>query len=257
MNYQKWLILALGTLCFYPLQAQEYCLQFKVVRNTNTMDVTIGLVAKKAAFYLGTSNLQFRYPTQALGTPILLGSTLSNTSKYNTLHLTAPTPRDIATRGEKIASFNLNFTGRTSEGMLIPLSGTDLATLRFPVLDATAAVQFEPYVYEQAATVIYNDNVEHPMLLPLSPVCTTYRVGLEQPQTESTSLKVYPNLLSPTQSFLNVEWSGSQKTYQILDGLGRLVQTGELTPQLIIKNLESGHYVIRVGAAQAQFVYMD
>ena len=71
---------------------------------------------------------------------------------------------------------------------------------------------------------------------------------LSLPQTNTTSLKVYPN---PTQDYVYIKGLETSKTYEIYDILGSIVRTGSISngQAIDISQLKSAIYMLKIGTA--------
>lgn len=151
-----------------------FCLTYSVTTTPTTMDVTLGVRADGSAFRLGTSNLQFRYKKAAIGTPTLVSNALAATGRYRGISLTQPTPPSFNALGDALVSFNFDFTGSLGTGLEMMTTGTNVAVIRFQILDAGTPVNLRPYDNGTSGTIVFNDDPSNPLLLETTGGCPTY-----------------------------------------------------------------------------------
>jgi hypothetical protein len=234
------------------LSAQTYCLTYKVARVENALEVTFGLIAHNTPFKLGSSNLQFKYKSSVVGSPVLMRNALAATSKYNGISLTTPTPFRFAGTGDSLVSLNFNFIGSVGTGLPITLTGTDIAVLRFQIKNGLSPL-FRPYDHGTSGTVVYNDDSNQPILLQTTGQCPIYDVLLPtESLPESNRLKVYPN---PANDFLNLETIDNQD-FRIINGIGQMVRKGKTQSHtaIVLSDLPTGIYRVQVGHESIPFV---
>lgn len=158
--------------------AQSYCLKFRPTRVGNFLDVQLILVATNVPFRLGASNLQFRYHSTVLKSPILLSENLSATGLYNGISVTTPTPISFAGTTDKLVSLNFNFSGTTNQGLLINTgSGTDIGVIRFQISNISLSLgspNLRPYNNGTTGTIVYNDNTNLPVWLTMESSCGAF-----------------------------------------------------------------------------------
>jgi hypothetical protein len=73
---------------------QQYDLQFVVVQNNGVnLDVKLQVKAPSGSFGMGDANLVFSYPTNVLGSPVLLSAHNFNSGFYSPMTITKPSGR--------------------------------------------------------------------------------------------------------------------------------------------------------------------
>lgn len=206
-KYKSSLLFIGFTLLSITSFAQTYCLTYKLVKNTNTLDITLGLIASGNTFRLGTGNLQFKYKSAALSTPTLLSNALVATGNYNGINVTTPTSMSLEGTGDALISFNYNFSGITGNGLPIMMAnnGTNIAVIRFNILDARLSPVIRPYDNGSMGTVVFDDNTAAPTLLATSGNCPIYDLVIP---LQWLSIKAYqtptPVSQKPT---VTVDWA--------------------------------------------------
>jgi hypothetical protein len=174
-KYKFALLLCLLTILTQVVTAQTYCLRYNLAKNNPVVaEFNIGLKASGATFGLGASNLQFKYNKKALSNPTLVTSALSQAGVYNGITLTQPDALNVDKSSDGLLSINLDFTGNTGTGLQIGLIGTDIAVLRFDIIDSSQTPNFRPYENGTAGTIVYNDNATNPVLLTSTGTCEVY-----------------------------------------------------------------------------------
>jgi hypothetical protein len=266
IKYKSVALFSLLILLGQTLTAQTYCLNYTVAKQSNTVDITVSLMASDKSFKLGSSNLQFKYNNATLSKPTLVSNELAATGAYNGITVTQPIPPSFAKTNDGLVSINFNFTGNTGSGLPISLTGTDIAIIRFQVEDANQSPNLRPYDDGTVGTIVYNDDATSPVLLETTGKCAVYDavipskepvVSLEKP----TALKVYPSLLTNSNSLLTLEVPTStdlkQQDFHIINVLGEEVMLGKTTTERMTINvtqLSSGTYIVKVGEEQMKFI---
>jgi hypothetical protein len=246
-------------LCLYSVQhasAQTFCLNLSPRTIGNEVDVKLTLVASGAPFKLGTSNLQFRYKGSVLNTPTLQTEKLSSTGRYNGISVTKPTPRQLLNAGEELASFNLNFTGTTEQGLTINTgAGTEIGVIRFHITDIATAPKLKPYYNGAAGSIVYNDHIKKPVFLASNNTCPNFEGLLPVGTVDEQPFSVYPTL-AHHQIWLEAS-SYERQMFQIIDILGHTVLSGivaQSSQSIDIQNLTVGTYTLKVANKQVKFV---
>jgi hypothetical protein len=177
--YKSVVLLCLLTIFTQALTAQTYCLRYNLAKNNPMVaEFNIGLKASNTAFGLGASNMQFKYNPKALANPTIVSSALSQAGVYNGITLTQPDALNVDKTADGLLSINFDFTGATGTGLQIGLIGTDVAVLRFDIIDSSLAPNFRPYDNGTAGTIVYNDNATNPVLLATTGTCEVYNTKL-------------------------------------------------------------------------------
>lgn len=184
-------------------QPPTFCLIYGVTSTSTTMDVTLGVRADGSAFRLGSSNLQFRYKKAAIGTPTLISNALTATGRYNGISLTQPTPPSFNGTGDALVSFNLNFTGILGTGLEMATTGTNVAVIRFQIIDAGISPNLRPYDNGTSGTVVFNDDPNDPLLLETTGGCPTYNSVIP---IEWLGISAYPTP-NTKQKTVTIDWA--------------------------------------------------
>jgi hypothetical protein len=174
-SYKSVLLLWLFSILTQVATAQTYCLRYNLSKNNPVVaEFNIGLKASVATFGLGAGNLQFKYNPKALANPTIVSSALSQSGVYNGITLTQPDALNVDKAADGLLSINFDFTGATGTGLQIGLIGTDVAVLRFDIIDSSLTPNFRPYDNGTAGTIVYNDNAASPALLTSTGTCDVY-----------------------------------------------------------------------------------
>lgn len=177
-NIMKYLIVL--CLCAYTVIAssQTYCLRLTPTRVGNSLDVAMNLVALDVPFRLGTSNLQFKYSSNVLRSPVLLSENLSSTGRYNGISVTTPTPISFTGTADELVSLNFNFSGATNQGLVINTGeGTNIGVIRFRISSLSLSLKspnLRPYDNGTTGTIVYNDNTNLPVWLTMGNACPAF-----------------------------------------------------------------------------------
>lgn len=188
-------------LCTYTTIAssQTYCLRLTPTRVGNSLEVAMNLVALDVPFKLGTSNLQFKYNSNVITSPMLLSENLSSTSRYNGISVTTPTPISFTGTADELVSLNFNFSGATNQGLLINTGeGTNIGVIRFQISSLSLSLKspnLRPYDNGTTGTIVYNDNTNLPIWLTMGNACPAFTdliphrtvIGAVQPRRGSES----------------------------------------------------------------------
>lgn len=178
-----------------------FCLTYGVTITPTTMDVTLGIRADGSAFKLGTSNLQFRYKKAAIGTPTLVSNALAATGRYRGITVTQPTPPSFNAVGDALVSFNLDFTGIAGQGLEIATTGTNVAVIRFQILDAGISPNLRPYDNGTSGTVIFED--DQSTFVETTGGCPTYNPAIP---IEWLGMSAYPTPNAKPQT-VTIDWA--------------------------------------------------
>ncbi len=188
-------IFALATLT-QAVFAQSYCLKYNLAKSDpTTADFSISLTSGNAQFNLGAGNLQFRYNPKGLANPTIVSTALAS-GIYNGISLTKPQPFSLDTFVTGIVSINFDFTGSSGTGLTVNQIGTEVAVVRFQILDDNQTPNLRPYENGTAGTVVYNDNAANPALLSSIGNCLTYNE-----RVPILNLKAYP---TPQGAFITI-----------------------------------------------------
>jgi hypothetical protein len=174
-KYTSVLLLCLFALLTQVLAAQTYCLRYNLAKSNNsTAEFTVSLKATGTTFGLGASNLQFKYNLKALSNPTLVSNALTKAAAYNDISLTQPQALNLDNGSDGLLSINFDFAGNSGTGLPIGLIGTDIAVLRFQIIDSSLTPNFRFYENGTAGTVVFNDNTVNPVLLASTGNCEIY-----------------------------------------------------------------------------------
>ncbi len=245
------LTLCCFALFIHNLAAQTYCLTFRLERVGGGMaQLTLGIAANGSPFKLGASNLQFRYKHGVLGSPRLVSNALTATGRYNGITITTPSPQILAGTGDSLVSFNFNYTGLTGAGFAVPLAGVDIAVIEFRIKSGLSPF-IRNFENGNAGTVVYNDDIINPLLIPTTNTCLPYDVILNTNNPDMTPRpKVYPN---PAQNMLIIENADNQD-FEILNSLGQILLQGNYIAPLDITHLAKGYYLLKVKNIYTKFI---
>jgi hypothetical protein len=178
-KYKLAFLLCLLTILTQAVTAQTYCLKYDLTKSNNTTaEFAVRMAATGTTFNLGASNLQFKFNSKALSNPTLVSNTLAQTGVYNAITLTQPQPPGFDYANDGLISINFDFTGGTGTGLPIGLIGSDIAVLRFQIVDSSLTPNFRPYENGTAGTVVYNDNATNPVLLATTGNCAVYNTRI-------------------------------------------------------------------------------
>jgi hypothetical protein len=195
--YKSVVLLCMLTVLTQAVTAQTYCLRYNLAKNSPAVaEFNIGLKASGKEFGLGASNLQFKYNPKALANPTIVSSALSQAGVYNGITLTQPDALNVDKTIDGLLSINFDFSGATGTGLQIGLIGTDVAVLRFDIIDSSLTPNFRPYDNGTAGTVVYNDNATNPVLLTSTGTCEVYntKVPILTAKANSTPDPERPNV---------------------------------------------------------------
>jgi hypothetical protein len=198
-KYKYLAISSLLLLCGQVSKAQNYCLRYDIIKNTQTVDVRVSLVAEGKAFKLGAGNVQLQFNGNALNTPQILSSSLPTT--YKNVNITQPVPVALKGSTDKIASLNFNYVGETGQGLTIAPTGTQIAVLRFKKGKENDIPTLRAYNNSTVGSIVYNDNTDSPELMTSLKTCPVSDVPV-------TANWLSVNLKSDDPSkTVNLDWS--------------------------------------------------
>ena len=122
-------IFILFLLISYNILGQSADLQFVEMNNDGTnYDVKIQIEGS-IAFKLGSANLKFNFNGTDIGSPVLLQAfNFSGGASYNAMTVDEVVPN-------MIVSINIDFKGSEGDGIQVNTSWTDVATVRFTVVN--------------------------------------------------------------------------------------------------------------------------
>lgn len=201
IKYKSLILLSVLTIIGITLTAQTYCLKYTLTKSSNTAEFTVSLMASGSIFRLGASNLQFKYNSAALSNPTLVSHNLNEAGVYNGITLTQPKPPSFANTSDALVSLNFDFTGTTGTGLPISLLGTDIAVLRFQIVDGSQSPNLRSYDNGSAGTIVYNDNATNPLLLTSTGNCAIYNTLIP-----TLNVKAYQTPSSDKQT-VTIDWT--------------------------------------------------
>ncbi len=201
IKYKTLILIGVLTILGFTLIGQTYCLKYTLIKSSNTAEFTVSLRASGSSFRLGASNLQFLFNSAALANPTLVSHTLNEAGVYNGITLTQPKLPSLAHTSDAMVSFNFDFTGTTGTGIPISIIGTDIAVLRFQIVDGSQSPNLRPYENGSAGTIVYNDNASNPVLLTSTGNCAIYNTLIP-----TLSVKAYSTGASDKQT-VTIDWT--------------------------------------------------
>ena len=218
---------SIGLLCLLTIltqvvvTAQTYCLKYSLVKNNPmTAEFTVRMAATGSIFRLGASNLQFKFNSKALSNPTLVSNALTQTGVYNGITLTQPQPPNFDYTNDGLVSINLDFTGSTGAGLPIGLIGSDIAVLRFQIIDSSQTPNFRSYENGTAGTVVYNDNATNPVLLASTGNCEVYNTRIPILIVKASGTSSNTNINIYDRASVAIDWTTSYEksgTYFVVE----------------------------------------
>jgi len=241
--------LAIVLLMSVSLSAQSYCLQLTEMSNDGQyMTVKIEMQGDEA-FRLGTSNLQFQFPNEVVGAPVLESSIMQPPTYF------IPT---VTLPFEDQCSFNIELAfPETGMDIAASPNWTELGLIRFAVLDPTQSVNLSwSYNGGTTETVAFLDD-EATQFFASSPDCLMAdQVSGIEDNGPIQSFSLYPNPSNGDQIRVayNLQES-ADVVYSIYDVMGKLIMEntidasiGEQNELIELNGLSAGQYSLTIRA---------